>query len=138
MSIISDICKKCKKCCKFSNPYEFNYRPLLNLKEKRLLSKKYGVICDEHNQVNMKENGKCVFFSTDGCILNEDERPDECLLYPVEKYYIWKNNKDGTKYKFIPKGERKLYTIDTGCELGEKLIQNWITEKNGIIKLIKN
>jgi hypothetical protein len=88
------------------------------------LSKKYGVICDEHNQVNMTENGKCVFFSTNGCILNENERPDECLLYPVEKYYIWKLNKDGTKYKFIPKGERKLYTIDTGCELGEKLMQN--------------
>ncbi|MCX9083818.1 MAG: YkgJ family cysteine cluster protein [Candidatus Methanoperedens sp.] len=126
MSIISEVCKKCKKCCTFSNPYEFNYRPLLNLKEKRLLSKKYGVICDKHNQVNMKEDGKCVFFSTNGCILNEAERPNECLLYPIENYYIWKHNKDGTKYKFIPKGEKKIYTIDTSCELGDKLVQNFI------------
>ncbi|MBU0962556.1 MAG: YkgJ family cysteine cluster protein, partial [Nanoarchaeota archaeon] len=79
VQVLSNLCKKCDgKCCK-------EFEIFLTRDDLNKLKKFKGKfkIKKEGSAFAMHHSKKCYFLSKNGCILNENQKPLDCRLFPL-------------------------------------------------------
>ncbi len=121
MKLDPEICKKCFKEEKYTCCEQFNEKYsviVLTESDKQRIYKHHGIKWNINSVLNSKSNGDCIFLTKQGCKLKRNERPHECLLFPLV-LNVKPNGKRDTEY----------YKIQINCPQTKALVKQLLSRK---------